>query len=52
MLFESACPLLGDKECRQGRCAWWYAGKCAIVWLAKGVEEQILERDEKKGDVR
>ena len=37
MLYENACPLLKDKECRQESCAWWYADRCCVVW------EQLLE---------
>ena len=43
MLFEQACPLLGDKECRGHRCAWYANGKCALVWLAKLAEEHFME---------
>jgi len=43
MLYENACPLLKDKECRQESCAWWYADRCCVVWLAQFAEEQLLE---------
>jgi len=48
MLFEQACPLLGDKECREHRCAWYANGKCAMVWLAKLAEEHFMEIERKE----